>query len=79
MPKILIEPVPIKTTGGLDAEINGIDPSDHDCLCGKVGQQQNVRWDGHGLMRNGNVNANLDPQQTYFREIMELIDSIRNS
>jgi len=81
MPKILIEPISIKTKGGLDAEINGIDPSDNDCVCGRVktvSGWQDGCWNKTGIMRGGVVDTNINFQEAEFNEIVRLIEDIKN-
>jgi hypothetical protein len=64
MATILIEPITTKSIGGFPVTIDGIDPTDHDCLRGSIttpgGGISRGSWDLNGTMRDGHPDCNLN-------------------
>lgn len=78
MATIKIDPIPCKTTGGFDAEITGIDPTDHDCLKGTINTPGagtiNGKWNLGGTCRDNDSKCDLDPRQD---EVADAIGTAR--
>lgn len=70
-----LEPVNTNTTGGFEAQISGIDPTDSDCLVGTVltvglGRKK-VRWDLGGRCRDNHDSLNLDMRNDKMLDLRE--------
>lgn len=82
MAKILIEPVNITTDAGYPAIIDGIDPSDSDCLKGNVTTPAlgtiSCCWNDAGLCRNNSQGLNISPNDDDVLDVLETVKSIKN-
>lgn len=80
MAHLKIEPVRLKTSGGYDVEIYGIDPASSDCLIGEIKTQYGgpAMWDIHGRCRDHDVVCNLDVRSDEFVELERLARALVN-
>jgi hypothetical protein len=64
MATVLIVPVVTKTKDGCQAEVSGIDVTDHDCLIGTIDTPASgkieVAWNDVGICRDTPQGCNLD-------------------
>ncbi|CCA89757.1 hypothetical protein PP1Y_Spl19 (plasmid) [Novosphingobium sp. PP1Y] len=75
MAALKIDPIDVTTTGGLSARIDGIDPTNSDCLHGEIlpsNPHSRVRWDLLGRARDNHDRCNLDMDSDEMRELAEL-------
>lgn len=75
MATILIDPVITQSNGGHDVEIYGIDPSDHDCIHGRINGQK-YRWNMNGVCRDATPDLNIDPNDDNVRDVVETVEKI---
>ncbi|MGV0758746.1 hypothetical protein V6768_05540 [Tistrella mobilis] len=69
--------IPIKTRGGFDGVIDGIESSDEDCIKGEIetaNGKERVRWNSNGIARDKDSSCNIN-----VKEIMGLSELIGNS
>ncbi|WP_449287855.1 hypothetical protein [Marinobacter salarius] len=80
MAHLKIESIQLKTTGGYDAEIYGIDPASSDCLIGELKTQYGgtASWDIHGRCRDHNTDCNFDTRTDEFVDLERLARSLVN-
>jgi len=78
MATIKIVPISTKTIGKFDAEITGIDPTDHDCLKGTIDTPGaaivSAEWNLDGTCRDSIPQCNLDLSQN---EVVDAINCAR--
>jgi|GEM_PF-1258324 len=75
MATILVKPVSTKSTGGYSATINGIEPTDHDCIHGEITAPSGVtqgQWNLNGIMRGGTTDTNIAANDPVFSDIASL-------
>lgn len=75
MAALAIHPIHTQSRGGYPVIINGLDPSDHDCLVGEISPlsgRQEARWSLHGIMRGGSDSANLPMDSDDMKELVLL-------
>lgn len=60
---ILITETKVQSTGGYPVTVSGIDPTDTDCICGRIDTPgtgpTDARWNLAGIMRGGTDQCNL--------------------
>lgn len=75
MAAILIQPVDIKTKGGYDATLTGIDPVSSDCLVGTIltpgAGKVTAKWDLGGLCRDKDDSCNLNMNDDDLHDLKE--------
>lgn len=80
MTVIKIEPFSVKSIGGIDVTINGIDPTDpHGVLSGTYHSVSGIepgRWSESGILANGDRQVNLSIQNDEVREAIETVKAI---
>jgi len=57
-----IDPISTQSIGGYPVVIDGLDPSDHDCIVGEISLpigKKRARWNLTGIMRGGVHECNL--------------------
>ncbi|MGB8840939.1 MAG: hypothetical protein WCC64_07685 [Aliidongia sp.] len=76
MATLLIAPIHMKSIGGYDVTITGIDPSNSDCLSGSITTPgwgcKDGCWDLSGLLRDGDTSTNLDRRTNEMMQLREL-------
>lgn len=70
-----VEKIILKTVGGFDAEITGIDPSSSDCLNGTI-SGKSVMWDFYGKCRDNDTGCNFDTNTDVFQEIQGTLKAV---
>jgi hypothetical protein len=77
---IKIEPFSVKSIGGIDVTITGIDPTDpHGVLSGTYNSVNGIelgRWSESGILANGDPKVNLSIQNDEVREAIETAKAI---
>jgi hypothetical protein len=80
MATLRLVPINLKSRAGLDVAINGLDPTDHDCIKGTINTsasgQIDAEWNLSGLMRGGTPSGdcNLDmtlPEMVYISNLAQ--------
>ncbi|MQT13122.1 hypothetical protein [Segnochrobactrum spirostomi] len=75
MATLKIFPIEVTTQGGHSAVVNGIDPTNSDCLHGSInsaGGTIPVRWDLHGIARNQSPGVNINMHIEELEALSEL-------
>lgn len=75
MVSIIIKTIETKTSGGFNATISSIDPTNSDCLEGTVQTPgaglKEVRWDLCGFCRDNPGDLNLDMRKNEMHDLRE--------
>jgi len=78
MTTILIEQIPVTTTGGYNGNIIGISPTNTDMLVGVINTPANgptrVRWNAYGVCRDNHPDCNIE-----IHEDGEAADAVQTS
>ena len=78
MAELLIRPVKIKTVGGYDAIVDGIDPTSRYMLRGMVTSAAGTRrrWSRSGVCRNTEAKCHLDTGDAHFGDLLKTADNL---
>ena len=80
MATVSIHPIHVASRGGYPVIINGIGPSDYDCIVGEIrtpgaGLKQ-AQWDLGGMMRDGSDETNLNMKEPELAELSQLAQKL---
>jgi hypothetical protein len=76
MAVLTIHPIHVQSRGGYPVLINGLAPTDHDCIVGEIKTPAGLtqaRWNLNGIMRGGSDNCNINMNMEELAELSQLV------